>query len=107
MSKNNITNDIIKAFRKGNRELQFERNGGGQWVAMDRPWKNKKKYDRKRDRKIDSNCLFNFFIKKDFRYLEVFSISSNFVLTFLKYLLVPLIVYPLPPFQSLIAFSVS
>lgn len=52
--------DAIKAFKKANRELQFERNGGGQFVSMDRPWKNKKKYDRKRDRRIDSDGLSFF-----------------------------------------------
>lgn len=33
---------------------------GGHWTAVNRPHKNKKKYDRKRDRKIDSDGLFNF-----------------------------------------------
>ena len=50
-----IHEDAIKAFKKANRELQFLRNGGGQFVAMNRPWKNKKQYDRKRDRRIDSD----------------------------------------------------
>lgn len=77
-------NDVIKAIRKGNRELQFERNGGGQWVATDRPWKNKKKYDRKRDRRIDSDCLFYFsFLEKRPPHWEAFSISDNFLITFL------------------------
>ena len=58
--------DVIKAIRRGNRELQFERNGGGQWVAIDRVWKNKKKYDRKRDRRIDTDGLFNFYIMECF-----------------------------------------
>lgn len=60
MGKKKAKNDVLTAFRKANRELQFERNGGGQFVATDRPWKNKKKYDRKRDRKIDSDGLFWF-----------------------------------------------
>ena len=33
---------------------------GGHWTAVNRPHKNKKKYDRKRDHKIDSDGLFNF-----------------------------------------------
>lgn len=53
--------DAIKAFRKANREIELERNGG-RWIAVNRPHKNKKKYDRKRDRKIDSNGLFNFYV---------------------------------------------
>lgn len=39
--------DTIKAIHIAGRQEQFERNGGGQWVAMNRPHKNKKKYDRK------------------------------------------------------------
>lgn len=55
-----LQDDVIKAFKKANRELQFERNGGGQWVAVNRPHKNKKKYDRKRDKKVDTSYPFNF-----------------------------------------------
>lgn len=36
----------IKANRKAQREIELERNGG-RWIAVDRPHKNKKKYDRK------------------------------------------------------------
>ena len=39
------------------RQEELERNGG-RWVAKDRPHKNKKKYDRKRDRKIKFDDLF-------------------------------------------------
>ena len=49
--KTTIQEDVIKALKKANRELQMERNGGGQWVAVNRPHKNLKKYDRKRDKK--------------------------------------------------------
>ena len=38
---------------------ELERNGG-RWIAVNRPHKNKKKYDRKRDRKINSDGLFYF-----------------------------------------------
>lgn len=48
--------DVIKAFRKANREIELERNGG-RWIAMNRPHKNKKKYDRKRDSKVDLESL--------------------------------------------------
>lgn len=60
MRKADIQKDVWKSFKRANREIEFLRNGGGQWVAKDRPWKNKKKYDRKRDRRIDFNCPFNF-----------------------------------------------
>lgn len=59
---------FIKAFRKANRELEMERNDG-KWVATHRVWKNKKYYNRKRDRKFDTDYLFsvllNVFIIKN------------------------------------------
>ena len=48
---------FLKAFRKANRELELERNDG-KWIATQRIWKNKKAYNRKRDRKINSDGLF-------------------------------------------------
>ena len=42
--------DYIKANKKLAREEEMQRNGG-RWVAKDRPHKNLKKYDRKRDKK--------------------------------------------------------
>lgn len=50
--KNNIpkTNDINKIIKMISRNEQFERNGGGQFVAINRPHKNLKKYNRKRDK---------------------------------------------------------
>lgn len=45
-------NDVVKALRRAERELQFERNGYDHpWVAMNVIHKNKKAYNRKRDRK--------------------------------------------------------
>lgn len=50
--------DYIKANKKLAREEELQRNGG-RWVAKDRPHKNLKKYDRKRDKKnIDSYLSF-------------------------------------------------
>ena len=60
--KKNLNDDVIKAFKKANRELQFERNGVGQFVSVNRPHKNKKKYDRKRDKKNFDFDLSLFFI---------------------------------------------
>ena len=60
--KKKLNDDVIKAFKKANRELQFDRNGGGQWVSVNRPHKNKKKYDRKRDKKNFDFDLSLFFI---------------------------------------------
>ena len=52
MKTKSTQNDVIKAFKKANREIELERNGG-RWIAINRPHKNKKKYDRKRDKKIN------------------------------------------------------
>lgn len=42
--------EYIKVNKKLAREEELSRNGG-RWVAKDRPHKNLKKYDRKRDKK--------------------------------------------------------
>lgn len=48
--------DYIKANKAIARLEELEKNGG-RWVAKDRPHKNKKKYDRKRDRRVDFDGL--------------------------------------------------
>jgi hypothetical protein len=64
MRKKETTNDVIKALRRAERELQFMRNGYDHpWVTTNRTHKSKKTYDRKRDRKnfnYDSDGLFCF-----------------------------------------------
>lgn len=59
--KNLIDEDCIKAFRKANREIEMERNGG-RWIVIDRPHRNKKKYYRKEKHKNngDSKNLHYF-----------------------------------------------
>lgn len=53
MKKSKLTksNDMTKIIKMFARDDQFERNGGGQFVSMNRPHKNKKKYDRKQSKK--------------------------------------------------------
>lgn len=51
---------FLKAFKRANREIEMERNDG-KWVATHRIWKNKKAYNRKRDRKCNTDYLFSFF----------------------------------------------
>jgi hypothetical protein len=53
MKNKKLSNDLIvlKSFRKANRDIELERNGG-RWIAINRPHKNLKKYDRKRDKKV-------------------------------------------------------
>lgn len=49
MKKSKLTksNDPAKILRMIARNDQMERNGGGQFVSVNRVWKDKKKYDRK------------------------------------------------------------
>ena len=65
---------MLKAFRKANREIELERNGG-HWTATTQTWKNKKAYNRKRDRKIDSDGLFDFYIYTQVNYLFFVQLS--------------------------------
>ena len=48
---------FLKAFKKANREIEMERNDG-KWVCTHQVWKNKKAYNRKRDRKSHTDYLF-------------------------------------------------
>lgn len=57
--KTNEQDIAIKAMKRANREIELARNGG-RWIAVNRPHKNLKKYDRKRDKKINFDCPFNF-----------------------------------------------
>ena len=58
--KNLIDEDCIKAFRKANREIEMERNGG-RWIAIDRPHRNKKKYYRKEKHKNNGILKSHYF----------------------------------------------
>lgn len=53
--------DYIKINKALLRKEELERNGG-RWKAVNRPHKNKKKYDRKRDSRVDFDYP-NFYIK--------------------------------------------
>ena len=50
-------NDLIKALHISSKQAEVERNGGYQWVAVNRPHKNKKKYNRKNSKKDLSKLL--------------------------------------------------
>lgn len=62
--KNSIEDDVIKALKRAERELQLERNGYAHpWVATTIVHKCKKHYNRKRERKnfdYSSDVLFYF-----------------------------------------------
>lgn len=77
--KNNIQEDVIKAMRKANREIELERNGG-RWIAVNRPYKNKKKYDRKRDSKVDLEPLY--FFGNDMQFVSINYRESKVKLVF-------------------------
>ena len=47
------------------RDEQFERNGGGQFVAMNRVYKDKSKYNRKDSKREFRNNLDSFFIPQN------------------------------------------
>lgn len=47
---------FLKAFKKANREIEMERNDG-KWISTHKIWKNKKAYNRKRDRRTDTDGL--------------------------------------------------
>ena len=52
---------FLKAFKKANREIEMERNDG-KWVATHQVWKNKKAYNRKRDRKYNTDYHFYVYL---------------------------------------------
>ncbi len=55
------SNQIHKILRMISRDEQFERNGGGQFVSMNRVYKDKSKYnrnDKKKELRNDLNSLF-------------------------------------------------
>ena len=84
--KNKQLNDVVKALRRAERELQLERNGYDHpWVAMTITHKNKKAYDRRRDRKnfnYDSDGLFFFHFKSTKSYNTCMSLSPYLILFF-------------------------
>lgn len=55
--KTNKEQDQLLALRIFGRNEQFERNGGGQFVAVNKIHKSKKKYDRKQFKKEDFSDL--------------------------------------------------
>jgi len=58
MTKSNEPNKILRMIA---RDEQFERNGGGQFVAMNRTYKDKSKYNRKDKKKELRNDLNSYF----------------------------------------------
>lgn len=72
MKKSKIpkTNNLIKILRYISRNEQIERNGGGQFVSMNRKYKDKKKYnrnDKKKELRKDLNSYFLHYFPFCFR----------------------------------------
>lgn len=61
-SKPTKSNEQYKILRMLSRDEQFERNGGGQFVAVNRAFKNKVKYNRKDKKKELRNDLNSFLL---------------------------------------------
>ena len=71
MSKPTKSTEQYKILRMLSRNEQFERNGGGQFVSMNRVYKDKSKYNRNDKKKELRNNLIN--IKSlDFVFLTIF-----------------------------------
>ena len=87
MSKPTKSTEQYKILRMLSRNEQFERNGGGQFVSMNRVYKDKSKYNRNDKKKeLRDNLNSYFFIYARFKLpflcnglesacLEYFSIS--------------------------------
>ena len=87
MSKPTKSTEQYKILRMLSRNEQFERNGGGQFVSMNRVYKDKSKYNRNDKKKeLRNNLNSYFFIYARFKLpflcnglesacLEYFSIS--------------------------------
>lgn len=77
-SKTPKSNSPVKILRMISRDEAFERNGGGQFVAMNRVYKDKKKYNRKDKKNELRSFLSSFFIFKSFsRILSLYRFGSK------------------------------
>lgn len=72
--------DYIKANKKIAREEELLRNGG-RWVAKDRPHKNLKKYDRKRDKKNFDSFLSFFYL---YKYNSLFYYYNSIFIAYIR-----------------------
>lgn len=77
------SNDVVKALRRAERELQFERNGYDHpWISIDRPHKSKKQYDRKRERK---NFDFESYVLSYFKLVNIIRITCTHLNSYIDY----------------------
>jgi hypothetical protein len=55
--QNQNFNDVVKALKRANRDIQFERNGGGHFVANTKIHQSTKTYNRKKDKQALRDLL--------------------------------------------------
>ena len=67
-SKPTKSNEQYKILRMISRDEQFERNGGGQFVAVNRAYKDKSKYNRKDKKKELRSDLNSYFLFQRFAF---------------------------------------
>lgn len=73
------SNDPAKILRMISRDEELERNNG-KWVAMNRAYKNHKKYDRKRDKKVNLDLdSFLFHYQKENKKKTTYLKQSSFL----------------------------
>ena len=92
-SKPTKSNEQYKILRMLSRDEQFERNGGGQFVSMNRVYKDKSKYNRKDKKKELRNDLNSYFFTS-------YSTSWHFYFPILLHK-----TYIIHPFLNLISFG--
>lgn len=79
MSKPTKSTEQYKILRMLSRNEQFERNGGGQFVSMNRVYKDKSKYNRNDKKKeLRNNLNSYFFLLFMIPFLSVLSKDSSF-----------------------------
>ena len=84
MKKSKLTKSTeqYKILRMISRDEQFERNGGGQFVSMNRVYKDKSKYNRndsKREfrKNLDSHFFFYFILIFNFFYISLQKLTKQ------------------------------
>ena len=78
MSKPTKSTEQYKILRMLSRNEQFERNGGGQFVSMNRVYKDKSKYNRNDKKKELRNNLNSYFLFIMIPFLSILSKNSSF-----------------------------
>lgn len=77
MSKPTKSTEQYKILRMLSRNEQFERNGGGQFVSMNRVYKDKSKYNRNDKKKELRNNLNSYFLFIMIPFLSILSKNSS------------------------------